>query len=85
MDKTTGISARIAQEQDDLLATIQLVHENERLLGHLFDSLCDRLLAGLFVQLRHDHVEGRLTDAGLAHELLELTAQCKAAGLAPPL
>lgn len=85
MDSYTGIRSRISQEQDDLLATIQLVHDNERLSTHLFDALVDRLVAGLFLDLRHQHSAGRLTDSELASELMELTLQCQAAGLTPPL
>lgn len=85
MDASIGIGAKISQEQDDLLATIQLVHDNDILSRHLFDSLVDRLVAGLFADLRRQHLEGRITDSDLAHELLELTAQCSAAGLATPL
>lgn len=80
-----GIAARINQEQDDLLATIQLVRDNERLTGHLFEALVDRLVDGIFLDLRGQHLRGELSDAELAHEMLSLTMQCRAVGLTPPV
>jgi hypothetical protein len=85
VDSFGALESRIAQEQDDLLATIQLVSDNERLSLHLFDALVDRLVAGLFLEMRYRHLTGELSDNDLAEEMMELTTQCRVVGLEPPV
>ena len=66
---------------DDVLATLPLVRENERLTTHLYDQLVDLLLESMLVDLRADLAEGRLSPADYAAELASLAGQCRAAGL----
>jgi len=80
MDRT-DVAARVSADTDDVLATIPLVANNERLTGHLFDQLVDLLLESILVGLRSDLAEGRLTAQEFADELATLATQCRRAGL----
>ena len=79
--ETTDVAKRVASDTDDVLATIPLVANNERLTGHLFDQLVDLLLEGILVGLRADLAEGRITAQEFADELAVLATQCRQVGL----
>jgi hypothetical protein len=79
--ETTDVARRVAAELDDVLATIPLVRENERLTTHLFDQLVDLLLESVLVDLRADLASGRLTATEYAVQLTTLAGQCRATGL----
>ncbi len=69
------MTQRVGQEQDDVLATLQLVRGDHVLEGRLFEQLVDLLVEGLFLDLR-----GR--DGG-AEELAGLADLCRGVGLLP--
>jgi hypothetical protein len=82
MDAHHRLATRVAQEQDDLLGTIQVVRDGE-LGARLFDQLVDLLVEGMFLDLRREYLDGRLSRADYVEELAQLAAQCRRAGLLP--
>jgi hypothetical protein len=74
---------QVAVEEDDLLATLQLVHGDDELETHLFDQLVDLLVEQLFLDLRRRHADGELARDEYVAELGTLAHQCRAAGLLP--
>jgi hypothetical protein len=74
---------RVAVEQDDVLATLQLVRGDDALEGHLFDQLVDLLVEGMFLDLRQGYVSGTLDRDGYLLEMNTLAAMCRTAGLLP--
>lgn len=79
--ETTELARRVAEDTDDVLATLPLVRENADLVGHLFHQLVDLLLEGILLDLRNDLVDGRLTAGQYAVELARLATQARAVGL----
>ena len=74
---------RVAQEQDDILGTLQLVNGDELLERHLFDQLVDLLVEGLFLDLRQSYLEGSVVREDYVEELAMLADLCRDAGLLP--
>lgn len=74
---------RIAVEQDDVLATLQLVRGDDALESHLFEQLVDLLVEGMFVELRQQFVDGEISRADYLTELASLATLCRGAGLLP--
>ena len=83
MDAHHRLRARVGQEEDDLLGTIQLVRDDDDLVHRLFDQLVDLLVEGMFLELRQQYLAGDLTRAEYVEELSDLAAQCRRAGLLP--
>jgi hypothetical protein len=79
--ETTEVAKRVANDIDDVLATIALVRENPKLTAHLFDQLVDLLLESSLVDLRTQLADGLLTAGEYADELAELALQCRSVGL----
>ena len=79
--ETFEVAKRVANDTDDVLATIPLVRENPRLTDHLFDQLVDLLLEGTLVELRRQLTDGEITADRYANEIADLAAQCRAVGL----
>jgi hypothetical protein len=74
---------RISREQDDVLASLQLVRGDAQLEGHLWARLVGLLVEGLFVDLRGELLAGRVDRDGYAEQLAELAERCRSAGLLP--
>jgi hypothetical protein len=74
---------RVEDEQDDVLATLQLVQGDEALESRLFDQLVDLLVEGMFLELRQQHTAGHLDEDDYVEELTALAALCRTAGLLP--
>ena len=83
MDAHHRLQARVGQEEDDLLGTIQMVRDDDELARRLFDQLVDLLVEGMFLDLRQQYLAGALTRHAYVEELSELAAQCRRAGLLP--
>ena len=71
------------EEQDDVLASIQLVRGDESLEDRLFDQLIDLLIEGMFVELRQRYLSAMLTMDEYVVELDELVERLSLAGLLP--
>ncbi|MFZ6004876.1 MAG: hypothetical protein ACOYXM_13195 [Actinomycetota bacterium] len=74
---------RVCDEQDDVLATLQLVRGDEALEARLFDQLVDLLVEGMFLELRQSYLEGDCPRDDYVAELGTLAEQCRSAGLLP--
>ena len=74
---------RVAVEQDDVLATLQLVRGDDALEGHLFDQLVDLLVEGMFLELRQKYLRGDIDRNDYLLEMNTLAALCRSAGLLP--
>lgn len=74
---------RISSEQDDVLASLQLVRGDAQLEGHLWSRLVGLLVEGLFVDLRAELLAGEVDRDAYADELAELAERCRSAGLLP--
>src|SRR3546814_2211204 len=70
------LCGQIAQEQDDVLGTIQLVQGDAVLEDRLYDQLVDLLIEGLFLELRRRHLVGELAMDDYVDELSALSAAC---------
>ena len=74
---------RVGQEQDDILATLQLVRGDDLLEARLFEQLVDLLVEGLFLDLRQRYLEGSVERDEYVEELAGLADLCRDAGLLP--
>lgn len=83
MDTHARIAARVDQDTDDVLCTVQLVHSNPVLTDRLFEQLVDLLVERLFLALRADLAEGRIDRADYTGEVADLAGRCRRAGLLP--
>src|SRR5687767_2035059 len=83
MDANDRLASRILSEQDDVLATLQLVRDDGELTDRLFEQLVDLLIEGMFLDLRRQHLDGRLTRSEYVNELARLADSCRNAGLLP--
>ena len=83
VDARDRLAARVEQDLDDLLCTMQLVHTNAQLMDRLFEQLVDLFVERLFLSLRAEVASGGLARADYAREVAELAGQCRRAGLLP--
>ncbi len=83
MDAHERLVTRVADEQDDILSTIQLVGHDDELRDRLFDQLVDLLVEAMFLDLRDDYLAGAVTREVYVEALSALAAQCRVAGLLP--
>jgi len=74
---------RVGAEQDDVLATLQLVQGDDALETRLYEQLVDLLIEGMFLDLRRQHLDGSLTRTDYVTELARLADNCRQAGLLP--
>ena len=81
VDAHDRLLQRVAQEQDDILATIQLVQGDDLLEERLFEQLVDLLVEGLFLDLRQRYLAGDVERVVYVDELGRLAERCRDAGL----
>jgi len=74
---------RIDAEQDDVLATLQLVRGDDALESRMYEQLVDLLVEGMFVELRQQHLDGDLPREEYVDQLSALADLCRGAGLLP--
>lgn len=74
---------RVSVEQDDVLATLQLVRGDDLLEARLFEQLVDLLVEGMFLDLRQEYLAGDLTREAYIAQLGTLAEMCRGAGLLP--
>lgn len=83
MDAHERLVARVAEEQGDILGTIQLVPGDEELSDRLYDQLVDLLVEGMFLDLREEFLSGALDRDAYVAEITALADRCRDAGLLP--
>ena len=74
---------RVAEEQDEVLCTLQLVDGDDDLAGRLFDQLVDLLVEQIFLDLRTDFLAGAIDRDAYVDELANLADRCRVVGLLP--
>ena len=83
MDAHERLVTRVADEQDDILSTIQLVGHDDELQDRLFEQLVDLLVEAMFLDLREQYLAGTVARDVYVESLSRLAADCRAAGLLP--
>jgi hypothetical protein len=83
VDAHDRLATRIRQEQDDLLATLQLVQDDPVLADRLWSQLVDLLVESAFVDLRREMLVGDRGRLEYLEELTDLADRCRTAGLLP--
>lgn len=83
MDAHERLVTRVADEQDDILGTIQLVEGDRQLQDRLFEQLVDLLVEGMFLDLREQYLGGSLGRDGYVDQLADLAERCRSLGLLP--
>ena len=83
MEEHERLVRRVAEEQDEVLCTLQLVDGDSDLAGRLFDQLVDLLVEGMFLELRGSFLAGEMDRDGYVDELANLADCCRQAGLLP--
>lgn len=83
MDAHQRLMGRVADEQDDILGTIQLVSGDPVLKDRLFAQLVDLLVEAMFLELRRDYLAGAIGRTTYIVTLSELAGRCREAGLLP--
>lgn len=83
MDAHERLVTRIADEQDDILGTIQLVDGDAALQDRLFEQLVDLLVEGMFLGLREQYLDGTVARDDYIAQLGELAERCRSLGLLP--
>jgi hypothetical protein len=83
VDAHDRLATRIRQEQDDLLATLQLVQDDPVLADRLWSQLVDLLVESAFVDLRREMLVGDRGRLEYLEELTDLADRCRTAGRLP--
>ena len=83
MDAHERLVTRIADEQDDILGTIQLIDEDRQLQDRLFGQLVDLLVEGMFLDLRESYLDGTVGRDDYIEQLSDLADRCRSMGLLP--
>lgn len=83
MDAHERLMARVAEEQGDILGTIQLVPGDPMLQDRLFEQLVDLLVEGMFLDLREDFLTGGLDRDSYVAAITGLADRCRDSGLLP--
>lgn len=83
MDEHERLVTRVAEEQDDILGTIQLVEGDQDLHDRLFEQLVDLLVEGMFLDVRDDYLAGDLDHDGYVTAVSDLADKCREGGLLP--
>jgi hypothetical protein len=83
MDAHERLVHRVADEQDDILGTIQLIDGDPELQDRLFEQLVDLLVEGMFLDLREEYLRGDLDRGAYVDALAHLADRCRQVGLLP--
>lgn len=83
MDAHERLVHRVGDEQDDILGTIQLIDGDPQLQDRLYEQLVDLLVEGMFLDLREEYLDGRLSRDEYVEVLADLADRCRQAGLLP--
>jgi hypothetical protein len=83
VDTHSRLMTRVEQEQDDVLATVQLVRGDDQLERRLYAQLVDLLVESMFLELRQRYLDGIIERDEYVDELSTLATQCRDAGLLP--
>ncbi|MCO8127024.1 hypothetical protein NHL50_07375 [Acidimicrobiia bacterium EGI L10123] len=83
MDAHERLVSRVADEQDDILGTIQLVDGDGTLQDRLFEQLVDLLVEAMFLDLRESYLDGTIDRDAYVTELADLAERCRGLGLLP--
>jgi len=83
MDAHERLVSRVADEQDDILGTIQLVDGDGALQDRLFEQLVDLLVEAMFLDLRESYLDGTIDRDAYVAELADLAERCRGRGLLP--
>jgi hypothetical protein len=83
VDAHDRLAELVAEEQDDLLATLQLIGNDEDLGRRLCDQLVDLLVESMFLDVRGRYLRGQLDRDDYVAELGSLARECRSAGLLP--
>jgi len=82
-DMQADLAKRVADETNDVLASLWLVRDNEDLADRLFRRLVDLLLESSLVELAARMTTGAISRADYIEELGAIAAQCRTVGLLP--
>lgn len=82
MDAHQRLANRVADEQDDILGTIQLI-EDDQLEDRLYEQLVDLLVEGMFLDLREEYLDGAMGREEYVTVLADLADRCRRVGLLP--
>jgi hypothetical protein len=83
MNAHERLVTRVADEQDDILGTIQLIDGDEQLQDRLYEQLVDLLVEGMFLDLREDYLDGTIARDAYVEQLAHLAERCRSMGLLP--
>jgi hypothetical protein len=83
MDAHERLVSRVADEQDDILGTIQLIDGDRELQDRLYEQLVDLLVEGMFLDLREAYLDGTIERGDYVDQLGDLADRCRARGLLP--
>lgn len=83
MNAHERLMQRVAAEQDDVLATLQLVQGDGALETRLYEQLVDLMVEAMFLELRQRHLSGAIAREEYVDELTALAELCRGAGLLP--
>ncbi|MDE0803219.1 MAG: hypothetical protein OSA99_07830 [Acidimicrobiales bacterium] len=83
MDEHERLAIRIADEQDVVLGTIQLVDGDQDLHDRLFEQLVDLLVEGMFLDVRDGYLAGELDHDDYVAAVSDLADKCREGGLLP--
>jgi hypothetical protein len=83
VDAHARLLAKVAEEQDDLLATLDLCAADAPVADRLWTQLVDLLVEGMFLELRRSYLQGEVDREDYVEELTATAEQCRAQGLLP--
>lgn len=83
MDEHERLVTRVADEQDDILGTIQLIDGDAQLRDRLYEQLVDLLVEGMFLDLREEYLDGTIDRDAYVRQLADLAERCRSMGLLP--
>lgn len=83
MDEHERLVTRVADEQDDILGTIQLIDGDAQLRDRLYEQLVDLLVEGMFLDLREEYLDGTIDRGAYVRQLADLAERCRSMGLLP--
>ena len=83
VDAHARLLARVAAEQDDVLATLELCGPDTPVAERLWAQLVDLLVESMFLELRRSYLVGEIERADYVDELTSIAERCRIQGLLP--